>query len=295
MSDINNLKTQGQKTLTEIFSYIDNVTMDDLKSEGITLRSGNKIIKFEVVSETVNSYEDEIREEIRQKLKEKMAHVKENINNRIDNIMSMSKKIQNEAKRKVEELKDKIANSQPMPDVNITHAERGLSVVKGPDNTMVWLVRGVYWPKYAVPFEDSEIKQIEPKYSKKMTSEIIFMIKTEGKYIKEVTTKTPVGLEKFEHYHQRLLRGSTDCWGTWKYATTWSTPDDIIKIAKEAEAVLETVYFPSIATDNPKFLPQKVNLLEHLLNEPVNTGRLNTTLLRLGIRSNRNNESVWSA
>ena len=67
------LKNRGKKTLSEMFSLIDNVTIDDMKTEGITLRTGNKIIKFEVVSEEVHPIEAEIREEVRLKLAEKMV------------------------------------------------------------------------------------------------------------------------------------------------------------------------------------------------------------------------------
>lgn len=288
------LKIKGKKTLTEMFSIIDDVTVDDLRTSGITLRTGDKILKLEVVSEEVYPLEDEIKEEIRIKLAEKMADVKENLNKRIHDMMNMTRQVKEEAEKKVKEFKKKLANTQAMPDVTYTHAKKGMSVARGNDNTMIWLVRGVYWPKYVVDHSD-EYKQIEPRYSKKMMSEVVFMIETKGQTVTKVSTRQPIGLDKFHHYHQRTSQGATDCWGKWKYSNTWRTPDDILKIAKEAEAVLETINVLSIATENPRKLPKKVNLLDHLTNDIVTFGRVDTKASRLGITGGTNNDrqDVW--
>ena len=286
------LRKRGKKTLTEMFSLIDNVTVDDLKTEGITLRTGNKILKLEVVSEEIHPIEDEIREEVRVKLAEKMADVKENLNKRINDMMNMTRQVKDEAEAKVRQLKTKLANTQPMPDITYTHAKAGLSVAKKDNNILLWLVRGVYWPKYVVDHAD-DYKQIIPKYAKKMMSEVVFMIETKGQTVVRVSTRQPVGLGKFHHYHQRTSIGANDCWGKWKHASTWETPNDILKIAKEAEAVLETINFLSIATENPRGLPQKVSLADHLTTEIIKMGRVDTKASRLGITTNTDNRDVW--
>lgn len=291
------LRKRGKKTLTEMFSEIDSVGVEDLKTNGVTLRSGNKIIKFEVVSEEIHPIEDEIREEVRIKLAEKMAEVKENLNTRINDMMNLTRQVKDEAERKVRDYKAKLNNTQIMPDVTHAHAKKGLSVVKGEGDETIWLIRGVYWPKYVVDQND-EYRQIEPRYAKKMMSEVVFMIKTTGKVVKNVSTRQPIGLGKFHHYHQRTSIGATDCWGKWKFNTSWTTPNDILKIAKEAEAVLETINTLSMATENPRHLPQKNNLEQHLLRGTDNIGRVDSKASRLGISSttkNRGAEGVWVA
>ena len=44
--------------------------------------------------------------------------------------------------------------------------------------------------------------------------------------------------------------------GTWRFPREYNTADDIIKIAKDAEAVLENVNTGSVANRNPSGLPR---------------------------------------
>jgi hypothetical protein len=290
------LRKAGRKNLKEMFSIVEGVTVDDLKTDGITLRSGDKILKFEVVSEDTISIEDEIRAEVKLKLAEKMKEVKKNLNDRINNMMNLTKQVKEEAERKVREYKIRLSTIVSMPEISEKHAKKGLSVVKGDGkDCLVWLCRGVYWPKYVYDHGD-DLKQIEPRYSKKMMSEVVFVVKTEGKVVKDVSTRQPIGLQKFQHYHQRTGT-MPDCWGKWNWDATWSTPDDILKICKEAEAVLEYINYGSLAQENPRHLPQKASLTDHLMRGTAKPGgRVDTKNARLGITGGRQrNQDVWTA
>jgi hypothetical protein len=129
---------------------------------------------------------------------------------------------------------------------------------------MYYLVHGLYWPKYV------DRQAIEPTYTKKMISHIVIMFRTEGNRIKEITTRKPIGFDYFDHYHQ----AKPDCWGQWKFQRNFRGCDDIIKIAQEAQIVLENVNSGSVANRNPRGLPRKDTLNRHLLPEGEGTARM---------------------
>jgi hypothetical protein len=131
-----------------------------------------------------------------------------------------------------------------------------------------------------------------------MISSIIFMITTEDKKVKGVSTRKPVGLDYFEHYHQ----SKPDCWGKWSPKRDFNGPDDIIKIAKEAEAVLENINPRSLADRSPLALPRFATLERHLLNkapEKVEIS-LNQEDIRSGMTmdidrsSSTNGDNLWT-
>jgi hypothetical protein len=287
------LSEMAQKTLTEMFEIVDGVNVDDIQNEGFTIRSGNKLLKLQVVSEEPITVEDEVREEFRQKLRIKMQEIKNRLNSKVTEMVESTSRIKSEAERKERELKRKLTMAQPMPDVGWGHAKRGLSVIKGDNaNELIWLVQGVYWPKFV------DDRPIEPRYSKKLISNIIIIVKTSGKKITGVSTHKPVGnLDYFDHYHQQ----NPDCWGQYKYPRDWRTPDDIIAIARDAEAVLETVNTHSIAHSSPRGLPRKATLLRHRVEKTRDIiqrttserQNLNQEAVRTGVTTD-NNQDVWS-
>lgn len=255
MSDLTILKKEA---LEKMFQDIDSVDVNAIKNTGITIRTGNKLIKLEVVSETPIELEEEIREEFRIRLREKLQEIKNRLNQKVTEIVETTSRIRIEAERKEQELKSQLQRAHPMPDVFFEHAESGLSCVKGRGHgEIVWLVSGIYWPK----FYDSQ--RIDPKYSKKLLTQVMFMIHTTGNKVTGVSTRQLIGLDYFEHYHQQR----PDCWGRWVYPKDWSTPNDIIKIARDAEAVLQNVNPHSIANRSPRGLPRKETLSRHLATE----------------------------
>ena len=287
-------KRNADSALQNMFQDIDSLNIDDVKSEGITIRVGKQLVKLEVVSDSPISVEDEIREEFRSKIKDKLQEIKNRLNTQIQSLVDSTTQVKVEYERKETQLKAKLARAHPMPDIFFKDAVKGLSVVKGDRaEELYWLVQGVYWPK---TYGDiNSMKEIEPNYSKKMMSHIIFMIKTKGNTVTQVTTRKPIGLDLFQHYHQQA-RG--DCWGQWKYPTHWERPSDIINIAKDAEAVLENINPFSIAKHNPRGLPRESTVKRHLqqMSRRNTEAPRDQNSIRMGTadRSARDFEDVWT-
>jgi len=272
-----------------MFDCLDSVDIDKIQSDGLSIRVGDKVLKLNVVSQTEIPEVFEIKEEFRQKLNEQQRLIKQKINDKINEITEYHHSMRMEYRRKEKELKDILARSCPMPDITYNHAQQGLSVVKGDGaDRLIWLVQGVYWPKTI------DQKQIDPKFSKKMISNVVFMIETSKEIVTSVSTRKPIGLDYFSHYHQ----SRPDCWGKWKSQSSWKTPNDIIKIAREAEAVLENINTGSIADQNPRGLPRKSTLGRHIVEskKSQNMGALNQTTRRSGITTDvrREDGEVWS-
>jgi len=288
MPELTKLK---KESLEKMFQDIDSVDVDAIKNTGITIRAGNKLVKLEVVSETPIELEEEIREEFRIRLREKLQEIKNRLNQKVTEIVETTSRIRIEAERKEQELKSQLQKAHPMPDVFFEHAGRGLSCVKGQGRgEIIWLVTGIYWPK----FYDGQ--RIDPKYSKKLLTQIIFMIHTKDDKVTGVSTRQLIGLDYFEHYHQH----KPDCWGRWVYPKNWSRPEEIIKIARDAEAVLQNVNPHSIANRSPRGLPRKETLARHLASETnrhvAHEQNPDQGTIRTGIRTTAGNGTgtdVW--
>jgi len=285
MEDI--LKNMDKKK-EEILGLVDEKIVDSIKTNGISMRIGNKIIKMDLVQEEISSIEDEIREEFREKLVSKMKFIRDEVNKRSIETSQLISTFKLSYEKKKADYDRKIASIISMPEVNIEHAIQGLSVVRGQhgDGSYTWFVQGIYWPKTV------DFKNINPKMSKKMLTNIIFRIDTEGYRVVKVSTHKIIGLEYFQHYHQH----NPDCWGKWTYPNTWSTPSDIIAIARKAEAVLENINIKSIAMENPRGLPRKSTLIKHLVDKKINQ-KLSMDSSRVGITENvrQNDMNVWGS
>jgi hypothetical protein len=283
------INEKAEEVKTVMFDCLDSVDIDKIVSDGLTIRVGHKVLKLSVVSQSMIPEVDEIKSEFREKLNTQQRAIKQKINEKINEITEYHHSMKIEYKRKEQELKDILARSAPMPDILYRHAQNGLSVAKGENkNELVWLVQGVYWPK------TYDHVQIDPKFSKKMISNVVYLINTKDNRVTGVSTRKPIGLDYFSHYHQ----SRPDCWGKWKNKPSWSTPDDIIKIAREAEAVLENINSGSIAEQNPRGLPRHNTLKRHLVDkkDSARMGALNQTTKRTGITEEVRSEDrdVWS-
>jgi len=283
------IAVRAERDKNIMFDCLDGVDIDKIESDGLSIRVGDKVLKLNVISQTPIPEVAEVKEEFRQKLNEQQRMIKAKINDKINEITEYHHSMRMEYQRKEKELKQILARSAPMPDILYSHAQQGLSVVKGDGkDRLIWLVQGVYWPKTL------DHKQIDPKFSKKMISNIVFMIETSGQTVTSASTRKPIGLDYFSHYHQ----SRPDCWGKWKRATVWKNPTDIIRIAREAEAVLENINTGSIAEPNPRGLPRKSTLGRHLIEDKKSQkmGALNQTTRRSGISEQVRSEDgeVWS-
>jgi len=272
-----------------VFNDLDMIDIDKIKTDGMSMRIGNKLVIFKSIEDNPISVEDEIRNELREKINSQQKLIRDKINAKISEMVEYFNQVKREYLRKENDLKRTLRNSTAMPNVEFNHAQRGLSVLKGSNGEIIWLVQGVYWPKTI------DGKPIEKKFSKKMISPIVFLIKTNDNKVHDVSTRQPIGLDYFDHYHQ----SRPDCWGQWKHSKDFKTPDDIIKIARDGEAVLENINTSSIATGSPRGLPRKSTILKHIVKnkEEDVLGSLNQQIRRSGISVDTGSDSldVWSS
>jgi hypothetical protein len=264
----------------------DDLKIDDLTTKTVTVRLGNKV--YDLVPSHIETIdvESQIRQEIEDKLIEKRMKIKEAIKSKMSEVSSLVSSIQDEYERKERLLKDTMSKSVPMPNVTWSHAQRGLSIVKGGNRgELYWLVKRTYNPKYI------DHKNIEPLYVKKLMTNIYIRIATKDDTITSITSHYMNTLEFFEHYHQ----AHPDCWGNWKKPTHWKTPDDIIQAADDAIAVMENINTMSIARRNPALMPRLETLRRHVMAEVTapKQVKVSTTGMREGLGAMAPAEDVW--
>jgi hypothetical protein len=283
---------KAKEDIEYLFAQIDSVNVEEVKNEEVHLRLGNQVFKLVNIGNIDESYiENKIREEFREKLSKKLETIKRKINTKLNQMSDFVTTIKNDYETKEKDLKQQLRNAITMPNVTMEHAKKGLSVVRGGSrDSLVWLVQGVYWPKYV------NHQAIEPEYSTKLITPIIILIKTSGNRITEVSVRKPIGLERFRHYHS-FNRG--ECWGKWKYSErTWNNSDDIIAIAQEAQIVLENINANSPGDETPQGLPRLATLKRHLIEKGREGQRANINLReqRMGIEEQEthfDNANIW--
>lgn len=281
------IKKKEEDIIKDIDGFISDVDLEGIKSEGITIRSGNKLIKFTIDSESdISSIEDDVRKEMKIKITERLTNVREKVLEKLSEMSHYVSTVKNETEQKKREYEKKIANANIMPDITFhEHATQGLSVVKSEKNendSYTWLFQAIYWPKYI----DNKI--INPSYSKRLMNHIILAIDTTGDKITYVRVLKPFTLERFPHYHD-------DCWGNWKPVRKWKTIDDIIKVAKEAEVVLETINTGSLAMEDPDGLMDVEILKKHSKRPEGKAEKFEASkrMENMGITEDFERENVW--
>jgi len=268
------IKRRAEKDIKYMFEQIDQVDVDAIKLDGVTMRLGNKVLRLVVDSESPSDVEDQIKEEYRQKLAIQLNTIKDNINNKVSEMSEFVNTLRREYELKERTLQKRLDGVTAMPDLNENHMYSGLSICKGNyPGEIFWLVQGIYWPKYV------DRRAIEPNYTKKMMSHIIICIQTKKDKITSVSTRKPLGFDFFQHYHQ----ANPDCWGKWSPPRRFNNdPNEIIRIAQEVQVVLENINTGSIAKNNPRGLPRRDTLMRHIL--PEGEGVQNMKNLRQNVR-----------
>ncbi len=289
----------------EMIDELESISVDNLKAEGVTLSFGGKSFKFkdlEIIED--ETLEQKIKKEFKDKLNTQQAKIREKINAKINQLLLMHQQKTTELERKEQQMKRKYADAAMMPDITENHMLKGLSVVKGAMNDeLTWVYRAVYNPRFIVIYEDGSAysgskkkrKPIPARFVNRLRKDILIIVKTKKDKVTGVATKKIKKdenargreLPAFSHYHQT---GSGDCWGSWTYANSWKTADDILKIAKDAEAVLETINQGSIANRGPSGLPRLATLTNAV--EDVDEVAA-TTVEREG--GNDDEDDVWQA
>ena len=250
-----NLKKKTKEIISKTNQIISELSVDQIATNGLTIRCGNRKLELGILKDEIMSIEDEMKEEFRDKLRDRLQEIKSRLNSKIEEMSEFTAQIRMETERKERELQKELDMAVPMPNVSFNHAQAGLSIIKGGGKgSIIWLVQALYKPIMV------NNDKIDTRYAKKLITPIIIMIKTTGKYIKSVSTHKPLGLSSFSHYHQL----NPDCWGNWKHSSTWKKPEDILNCARQAEAVLEKIYIKSIAKSDPVGLPRIETLKKHL-------------------------------
>lgn len=289
MASIDNLKNIESSMLQTLKGSID---VDKITAEGISLRIGNRLIKFTLESDNTLDIEDEIRKEFRDKVSKRLEQLGEIIQSKMNEVSSIVSSYKKEFDRKEKLLTDELKASAKMPNISLAHAMKGLSIVKGSNkDEIVWLYKGIYYPRFI------DRKLIDPKFSKRLITNVVFLIKTENSYVKELTVRKMSDLSKFSHYHE--MTNSSDCWGNFKWQRNCSTPEEIITLAKEAEAVLENVNSLSLAKRNPTGLPRFDTLYTHIVNDvKIDSYKdlsIKPSMVRDGVEIKIDDDDVWLA
>jgi len=297
MSDIfSTFDTEVKSRHKEMLDELESISVEDLKSEGVSLTFGGKTFKLtdlEIIEE--DTVEEKLRKEFKEKLNSQQQRIRDKINEKINQLLIMHQNKQQELDRKEKAMKKKYSSVAMMPEITENHMLRGLSVVKG--NTMdelLWVYRGVYNPRFLIVYDNYNDKQRKPLPSRlvnRMKKPILLLLKTKGNKITNVSTHVSANngdrtLPRLQHYHQT---GSSDCWGSWHHQESWKTPDDILQCAKDAEAVLETINSGSYASRGPAGLPRTATLEKAVRDVEVED--LPTTVERDG--GNDIEDDVW--
>lgn len=295
----NTFNSEVEKRHQEMIQDLESISVDDLKNEGLQLSIGGRTYKFtdlEVVDD--KDIEEKLRREFKEKLNSQQQRIREKINQKINQLLLMHQQKQQEMDRKEAALKRQYQDAALMPDIKERHMLKGLSVVKGGHNDeLIWVYRAVYNPRFIVYYDgigytnrNKHRKRIPDRLVNRMKKDILILITTKKETITGVKTKelnidsTGV-LPNFDHYHQT---GHDDCWGNWKHGSKWNTPDDIMNIAKEAEAVLETINQGSIASRGPRGLPRLDTIMRNVQDLPEASLETNRNV------ENNDDEDVWS-
>lgn len=280
---------------SEMISELEQISVENIKSEGVTLSFGGKTFRFtdlEIIPD--ESMEDRIRSEYKDKLNVQQQKIREKINAKINQLLLMHQNKQQEFDRKERALKQKYSEAAMMPDITESHMARGLSVCKGRSNDeLLWIYRGVYNPRFIAHVvtagRRSKRKPIPSRLVNRMKKDIVYIVKTKGNNVTNVATgiTNNSGIGIFSHYH---YTGSNDCWGSWRWPDRWNNPNDILAIAKNAEAILEVINHGSIASRTPNGLPR----LETLLRAVENVEEVTATTVERE-NGNTSEDDVWQS
>lgn len=282
-----NIKDKLNTYHKDMMATVDNLNIEDLRTETVTLRLGDTLYELVPKKGQPLDIEEQIRKEFEDKLSDKRNKIKDTIKSKMNEVSAMVSSFQDESERKERQLKDTLAKAAPMPDVTWEHAKKGLSIVKGNGRgEIIWLLKRTYNPIYL------DHMNIEPLYVKKLMTNIYLKITTRDKQIIDVSTHYMNSLEYFEHYHQRR----PDCWGNWNYPREYKTIEDIIVIADQAMAVLENINTMSLAQRTPRLLPRLETLRRHVLKDTPtapSTVKVGTAGIREGLGMATPNDDLW--
>jgi hypothetical protein len=286
------IKKKAKEDIEYLTAQIDSINVDDIKNEEVHLRLGNRIYKLVCSGDIDETYmENRIRKEFKKKLSEKLDSIKRKINTKLNQMSEFVVAIKEDYKEKEAELVRKLDSVATMPEISYSHAEKGLSVVRGHGpNKYYWLVQGIYWPKYV------DHEPIDPEFSVSLITPVIILVETNGDKIVKVSVRKPLGLARFQQYH--TIMDNEECWGNWNYERKWKTPNDIIKIGQEAQIILENINSGSLGNREPSGLPSIETVKRHVKKKgKIKDAELNKREERMGVSpqsTHVDGSNIWS-
>jgi len=286
------VRKKAKEDIDYLFTHIDSINIDDIKNEEVHLRLGNRIYKLVCSGDIDETYmENKIRDDFKNRLTEKLESIKKKINTKLNQMSEFVAAIKEDYRDKEKELQSKLDNVIVMPEVTFEHAKKGLSVIRGSGpNKYYWLVQGVYWPKYV------DHEPIDPEFSVGLITPVIILVETNKNKIIDVSVRKPIGLTRFPQYH--TITHDRECWGTWKYEREWRTPTDIIKIAQEAQVILENINSGSLGNRTPSGLPGIETVKRHVRKSgKLKDTKLNKREERMGVspqQTHVDGSNFWS-
>jgi hypothetical protein len=253
-------------------------SLENIKSDGITIRVGGQIIKF--VADEVQDIG--VEEEVRKELQEQYEQEHQNLVRQFDEFKNM---VQDQVNRKNREIRDRekelekrIRENVSLPVLNEDLARQGLTVsARTSGRGYLWSLVCVYAPKYI------NNKIIDPNFAKRLMTPIRIFVYTDSNWrVSEVKLVKLINCEKFQHYHS--MDSGSDCWGGMKFSgEVLDTADKALKFIRDVQIVLETINGASIGNRAPRGLSRLATVEKHLLNErpdPENNKRSTTASRR---------------
>ncbi len=238
-------------------------SLHDIKSEGISIRVGNQIVKF-VADETQDILvEDEVKNEMQEQFDAEYDRLKETYNVLVQSTKDQLRQRTRDLDKRENELSDMQKNLVQLPVLTETHTRQGLSVSRRDDSRggYLWSYICVYAPKFI------NSKVIDPNFAKRLMTPIRIYVKADSNWkVTEVRFVKLINCDKFHHYHS--MGGDSDCWGDWKYSGELvDTPEKALRFIRDIQAVLETINRLSIGQEAPRGLSRLSTVENHLLDE----------------------------
>ncbi len=269
--------------------------LNNIKSDGITIRTGNQVLKL-TVTDTVSIPEDDIKKEYDSKYNVFITDIKKQFEIYKKQLSFSLNKKKEEYEKKKSELRIQLKKINTIPNITREHANKGLTVVNGNNGGLVWYYNCVYQPKYI------NKKVIDPNFAKRLMTPVTLEITTnENNVVTLMKIVKIIGHEKFQHYHS--LSNTSDCWGDFdSTGRIIDDPNDAIKLSKDALAVLETINEFSLGKRNPKGLSRFDTLIKHIQRDDIDKNSIkhvsvNSRNSRTGFDqeiNNSNTENIWS-
>lgn len=249
------------KKVEDVFTKGD---IEGIQADGISIRSGNKIIHLQVTEEVVVDDTDLIKKDLEIKFEEQYKELEDQF---IEYKQQMIYSIDQE-KRKIEnkqrELDKLMSENQILPNLTEDLFHQGLSVAIRSEGGLIWSYKTVYAPVFIGK------RKIDPVFAKRLVTPICIecITNSTGKIINLITRQI-LGNKKFYHYH--AMSQNSDCWGNFTYSDkTITDPDEMLDFLKNARDVLDVINDMSIASRTPRGLSRLGTIEKHLLDPEDN-------------------------